>query len=64
MTTAKQHTPAELRRLIKRTGMLKAALAEACSKTPCTLSNYLAGRSPIPPLVWDRIAEYADRRKQ
>jgi len=59
-----QHTPAELARLIRRTGMRKAALAEACGKTPCTISNYLAGRSPIPPLVWDRIEEFAERRKQ
>ena len=57
------HTPAELERLIRRTGMKKAALAAACGKTPCTISNYPAGRSTIPPLVWDRIAEYAERRK-
>ena len=58
------HTPAELARLIRRTGMKKAALAEACGKTPCTISNYLAGRSPIPSLVWDRISEYLPENRK
>lgn len=45
-----------------RTGMKRSALAEVCGKHNTTFSRYASGLSPVPRLVWEKVAEF-DRKR-
>lgn len=46
-------------KMVKATGMKKAALAARCGITATQFSRYCTGKSPIPPLVWREIERIA-----
>lgn len=49
------------RELCESTGMKKSALAKICDRNPATFSRYLAGDTPVPRLVWERVEEFKRR---
>ena len=55
---AVEHLAKAFSELVDATGMKKKALAEICGKTPTTFCNYLSGKAPVPPLVWERVAQF------
>lgn len=46
------------RELCKSTGMKKGALAKICGKNPNMFTRYCQGTTPVPKLIWEKVAEF------
>ena len=47
----------ELKNLIKSTGLTKGKLAQMAGVVPSTVSRWVSGESPIPPLVLEKLRQ-------
>ena len=47
----------ELNRLIARTGIAKKKIAEIAGVVPATVTRWISGETPVPPLVLERLQE-------
>ena len=45
------------RALVESTGLKKEKVAELAGVTPTTVSKWLAGKTPVPPLLSKKLAE-------
>lgn len=47
----------ELAELIERTGLAKKKIAEIAGVTPVTISRWVNGENPVPPLVLEKLRQ-------
>ena len=47
----------ELADLIERTGLAKKKIAEIAGVTPVTVTRWVNGESPVPPLVLEKLRQ-------